>query len=115
MVDIADVRRLASNLPRAYEALVRDRVKFRVGSIVFVSFSRDEALMGFAFPKEERGVLVESDPETYLMPGAGDLRYNWVMARPDRLDLDTMRMHVLEAWGMAVPKFVVRDYFDNRS
>jgi hypothetical protein len=34
VVTIDDVRALALTLPRAYEALVRDRVKFRVGQIV---------------------------------------------------------------------------------
>ena len=34
MATIDDVRRLALSLPRTEEALVRDRVKFRVGRIV---------------------------------------------------------------------------------
>jgi len=54
VVTIDDVRAFATRLPRAYEALVRDRVKFRVGRIVFLAFSRDEQVMGFGFPKEER-------------------------------------------------------------
>ena len=52
------VRELALSLPRSYEALVRGRVKFRVGRIVYLAFSRDEELMGFAFPKEEREALI---------------------------------------------------------
>ena len=57
MVTIDDVRAFATRLPRAYEALVRDRVKFRVGRIVFLAFSRDEQVMGFGFPKDERVAL----------------------------------------------------------
>ena len=41
-VTVEDIRSVALSLPRAYEALVRDRVKFRVGRIVFVALSRDE-------------------------------------------------------------------------
>jgi len=52
MVTIDDVRELALTLPRAYEAVVRDRIKFRVGRIVFLAFSKDETMMGFGFPKE---------------------------------------------------------------
>ena len=52
VVTVEDVRRLALSLPRTEEALVRDRVKFRVRGLVYVAFSRDETLMGFAFPKE---------------------------------------------------------------
>ena len=40
-----DVRRIALQLPRAYEAVVRDSVKFRVGSIVFAAVSPDESLL----------------------------------------------------------------------
>lgn len=105
-VTVDDVRAVALTLPRAYEALVRDRVKFRVGQIVFIAFSRDETVMGFGFPKEEREALVESDPETYLMPTGGDLRYHWVEARMARLDHDVMTEHVEEAWRMVVPKRV---------
>jgi len=63
MVTIEDVRALASTLPRSDEVLVRDRVKFRVGQIVFLAFSRDETEMGFGFPKEEREALVAAEPE----------------------------------------------------
>jgi hypothetical protein len=105
-VTIDDVRELALSLPRSYEALVRDRVKFRVGQIVYVAFSRDESEMGFAFPKEEREALVESEPDKFLMPGPSDLRYNWVVVRLDEIDADEMRELVLDAWRMVVPKKV---------
>jgi len=112
---VDDVRQVASSLPRAYEVVVRDRIKFRVGRLVFVGFSRDETLMGFGFPKEERAALVESDPQKFLMPSKGDLRYNWVVARLDRLDVDEMREFVLDAWQMCVPKKVAADYFGSAS
>lgn len=105
-VTIDDVRTLAAALPRSYEALVRDRVKFRVGRIVYLTFSRDETLMGFAFPKEERAALVASEPDKFLMPKASDLRYNWVVVRLAAIDIQEMRGIVLEAWRMVVPKFL---------
>src|SRR6185312_7270392 len=91
MVTVDDVRAVLHGLPRSYEVLVRGRVKFRVGQIVYVAFSHDEALMGFAFPKEEREALVASEPEKFLMPTGGDLRFNWVIVRLDALDVDEMR------------------------
>ena len=105
-VTIEDVRELALTLPRSYEALVRDRVKFRVGQIVYVAFSRDETEIGFAFPKEEREMLVESEPDKFLMPDTSDLRYNWVVVRLEEIDADEMRELVLDAWRMVVPKKV---------
>jgi hypothetical protein len=111
-VTIDDVRGVACSLPRAYEALVRDTVKFRVGRIVFLAFSRDETLMGFGFPKEEREALVASDPHKFLMPLTSDLRYNWVRARLSALDEDEMRELVLDAWRMCVPNSVAESYLN---
>ncbi len=88
MVMIDDVRAVASTLPRSYEALVRDRVKFRVGRIVYLAFSRDESQMGFAFPKEEREALVASEPEKFMMPSQVDMRYHWVDVRMAAIDQD---------------------------
>ena len=105
VVTVEDIRQLALTLPRTTEHLVRDRVKFRVGRLVYLGFSRDETLMGFAFPKEEREALVASSP-TYLMPPAADLRYNWVACRLALLEPDEMEERVVEAWGMCVPKFL---------
>jgi hypothetical protein len=103
---IGRVRELTESLPRSYEVLVRDRVKFRVGSIVYLAFSRDEQMMGFAFPKEERSALVEAEPEKFLMPKPSDLRYNWVVVRLAAINDDEMRELVLDAWRMVVPKKV---------
>ena len=109
---IESVRELALSLPRSYEALVRDRVKFRVGRIVYLAFSRDESMMGFAFPKEERAALIEAEPEKFLMPKPGDLRYNWVVVRLGAIDDDEMRELVLDAWRMVVPKRVAAAHLD---
>jgi hypothetical protein len=106
MATIDDVRRLALSLPRTHEALVRDRVKFRVGRIVYLAFSRDETVMGFAFPKEERQALVSSKPSTFKMPSPSDLRYNWVDVRLDAIDDTEMEEIVIDAWRMVVPNRV---------
>ncbi len=111
MVTIDDVRGFARTLPRTEEALVRDRVKFRVGRIVYVAFSRDETLMGFGFPKEERVALVESQPAKFLMPDRSDLRYNWVVVRLAAIDQNEMRELVADAWRMVVPKRVAATHF----
>jgi hypothetical protein len=110
MVTIEDVRSLAGSLPRSYEVLVRDRVKFRVGQIVYLAFSRDETEMGFAFPKEEREALVAAEPEKFMMPGRSDLRYHWVDVRLAALEIDELREIVLDAWRMVVPKRVAAAY-----
>lgn len=110
MVAVDDVRAVATELPRAYEVLVHDRVKFRVGAIVFVAFSRDETTMGFGFPKADREMLVASDPEKFLLPRETDMRFNWVCVRMEALDLAEMRELVVDAWRMVVPKRVAAAY-----
>ena len=112
MVTVEDVRAFVRDMPRAYEVLVRDRVKFRVGQIVFVAFSHDETVMGFGFPKEERQMLVETEPDKFMLPRESDMRFNWVHARCEALDLDEMRELVLDAWRMVVPRKVWTAYGD---
>ena len=106
MITVDDVRAVTADLPRSYEVLVHDRVKFRVGAIVYVAFSRDETVMGFAFPKADREMLVASDPDKFLLPGATDMRFNWVCVRVEALDVTEMRELVVDAWRMVVPKKV---------
>jgi hypothetical protein len=113
MVTIEDVRAVVRHLPRAYEALVYDRVKFRVGRIVFLAFSRDEEIMGFGFPKEERAALVAAEPDKFLMPGPSDLRYSWLQVRMAAIDEAEMEELVLDAWRMCVPKRVAADYLES--
>ena len=106
MITVADVRRITEALPRSYEVVVRDRIKFRIGQIVYLAFSRDETVMGFAFPKEERAGLVASEPDKFMLPRPSDMRYNWVHVRLDAIDPVELREIVVEAWRMCVPKSV---------
>ena len=103
---IDDVRAVLEPLPRSYEVLVRDRVKFRVGQIVYVAFSADETVMGVAFPKEERQALVDAEPHKFMLPPQSDMRFNWVHVRLDAIDKREMRELVVDAWRMVVPKKV---------
>jgi hypothetical protein len=77
---------------------------------VWLAFSRDETLMGFAFPKEEREALVESEPDKFLLPKTSDLRYNWCVVRLEAIDDEEMRELVLDAWRMVVPKRVAVEH-----
>ena len=110
MTDIEQVRAFAETLPRSYEVLIRDRVKFRVGRLVYVAFSRDETLMGFGFPKEERDAAIAAEPHKFLMPKPADQRYQWLVVRLAEIDNDEMRELVLDAWQMVVPKRVAREF-----
>lgn len=108
MVSLDDVRWVAGRLPRSVEVLVSGRVKFRVGRLVYLAAARDETLLGFAFPKEEREGLVASDPSKFLMPKPADMRYHWVVVRLGAIDYPEMAELVVDAWRMVVPKFLAQ-------
>ena len=110
MVTIEQVRELALSLPRSYEVLVRDRVKFRVGQLVYLAFSRDEQMMGFGFPKEERTAIIAAEPDKFLMPKQSDQRYNWLVVRLDAIDEAEMRELVWGAWRMVVPQRLAAEH-----
>src|SRR3954464_3535391 len=104
MAVIEDVRPLCAELERSYQVYVRGTLKFRVKQIVYVAFSLDESVMGFAFPKEEREALVLSEPHKFQLPAASDMRFNWVHAELAELDSAEPRELVVDAWRMVVPK-----------
>jgi hypothetical protein len=111
MATADDVRRIATSLPRTIERLVRDQVKFNVGRIVYLALSRDETTLGFAYPKQERAGLVESEPDKFSLPSKGDMRYHWVHLRLDAVDEDELRELIVDGWRMVVPKKVSAAYF----
>ena len=110
MAVLEDVRSLGTELERSYPVYVRGRLKFRVKQIVYVAFSLDERVMGFAFPREERAALVASDPRTFQLPGESDLRFHWVHADLAALDPAEARELVVDAWRMVVPQKISRAY-----
>ncbi len=110
MAVVEDVRALGSELERSYPVYVRGRLKFRVKQIVYVAFSLDEAVMGFAFPKEERAALVAGEPHKFRMPAESDLRFNWVHADLAALEPAEARELVVDAWRMVVPQKLTRAY-----
>jgi hypothetical protein len=110
LVTIDQVRAFAATLPRSYEAFVRGRVKFRVGRIVYLSFSRDGTVMGFAFPKEWRTALVEAEPDKFSLPSDSDMRYHWVHVSLAAIDEKEMLELVEDAWAFCVPDSVVAKY-----
>jgi hypothetical protein len=110
-VTIDDVRSVVAPLPRSYEVFIHGRVKFRVGRIVYLDFSRDQTLMGFAFPRDWRPVLVSSAPDKYMLPKQSELRWNWAVVRLSAIDEAEMRELVLDAWAFVVPQRVADAYF----
>lgn len=111
MVDLTDIRAITADLPRSYEVLVRDSIKFRVGQIVYLAVAPDEQTIGIGFPREERAAALAAEPDKFLPPFPSDERFRWIRVRLDALDHDELRELVLDAWSMCVPQKVRREYF----
>jgi hypothetical protein len=111
MVDLGDIRELTADLPRSYEVLVRDRIKFRVGQIVYLAVAPDEQTIGIGFPREEREAALAAEPDKFLPPRPSDERFNWIEVRLAALDREELHELILDAWSMCVPKKVRQAYF----
>jgi hypothetical protein len=109
-VTIDDARAIAATLPRSYEAVVRGKLKLRVGRLVYAAFYEDDTIMGFGFPRHLREALVASEPDKFLMPRPSDMRYQWVCVRLDAIDVEELRDLLVDAWCMCVPKKVAEAY-----
>ena len=111
-VDLHDVRAIALSLPRTEEHLIRQYVKFRVGRIVYASVSPDEEIMGFGYPREERGELLAAEPNKFLPPLPSDERYQWLRVRLGTIDQAELRELLVDAWRMVVPKRLGREHWE---
>ncbi|HLU44594.1 MAG TPA: MmcQ/YjbR family DNA-binding protein [Natronosporangium sp.] len=110
MATAEDVYRIARSLPRTTEGVVRDRVRFRVGRIVYASLSPDETILGVGFPKEEREAAIAAEPDKFLPPAPADLRYRWIRVRLAVVDEVELRELLTEAWRMVVGKRTAAAY-----
>jgi len=113
-VTVDEVRALASSLPRSYEVIVRGRLKFRIGQIVFLALAPDGSKMGCGFPREFRAAAVETEPAKFSFPSESDMRFNWIHVDLGAIDADELRDLVEEAWSMVVPKYVAEEYAASR-
>lgn len=111
VVDLTDIREITADLPRSYEVLVRDQIKFRVGQIVYLALSRDEETIGIGFPREERAAALAAEPDKFFPPLPRDERFRWIQVRLAALEYDELRELILDAWSMCVPKKVRAEYF----
>jgi hypothetical protein len=109
-VSVDEIRALASTLPRSHEAIVRGRMKFRIGQIVYLSIATDGSTMGCGFPKEFREAAVQAEPEKFSLPSESDMRFNWIHVNLDAIDHEEMRELVESAWSSCVPKYLAKEY-----
>ena len=94
--------RVPLGLERSTEVLVRDRqqVPRRAHRLRRLLAGRDAD--GLRLPQGgARRALVAAEPHKFQLPGPGDMRYRWVEARMDALDVDEMTELVSTPGGCA--------------
>ena len=75
---------------------------------MYLALSRDETLMGFAFPKEEREAALETYPDSSCARSRPTCATNGWLFAWRLIDEDELRELVFDAWHMVVPKSSLR-------
>src|SRR5262245_65405423 len=78
--------------------------------MVYAAFNQGDTIMSFGFPRDEREALVASEPDEFLMPRSSGMRYRWVCARLDAIDVEELRERLGDAWRTCVPTEVAAAY-----
>ncbi|MGH3326076.1 MAG: MmcQ/YjbR family DNA-binding protein, partial [Streptomyces sp.] len=104
-VSADDVRTEALALPGTAEKLAWGQPTFRVAGKLFVSLGDDDTTIGVKCPREERGELIEAEPEKFFVVPGHDDNYNFLRVRLAALeDVGELRAILLDSWRQAAPK-----------
>jgi hypothetical protein len=108
-----DLRRLALDLPEAYEDLHRGKPAFRVNARIFAMLSAPGG-QGFLGLDQDRIAVLKLDREDQLNMAAAHPRavqptdtyghHGWTWVRLAELDRDTLAVLVRLAWTHVAPK-----------
>lgn len=101
-----DVRRLALTLPESHESSHFGRPDLRVRKKVFATLPEGGKTVNLKTTPANLDLLRRLDPETYLDVWDG----RWVGVVLDRIEPETLREMLVEAWCLAAPKSLVTRY-----
>jgi len=99
-----DVRRISLGLPEAEEVLTWDTdVTFRVRSKIFAIGGDGSDHTSIKATPAAQADLIDRDPETFAS-AAYVGRFGWVTVDLRRIDEETLRTLLVEAWKLTAPK-----------
>ncbi|MFE0104872.1 MmcQ/YjbR family DNA-binding protein [Streptomyces sp. NPDC059009] len=103
-----DVRRIALELPGAFEKAAWGMPTFRVErGKVFASIddSPEGPVLGVKCPQEERAELIATEPEKFFLRAGHDDNYPWLRVRIHALDdRDELAAILADSWRQAAPR-----------
>ncbi|WP_424210982.1 MmcQ/YjbR family DNA-binding protein [Streptomyces sp. BI20] len=101
-VTAGDVRTLALSLPETTEKTSWGMPTFRVSGRIFAALAADDASIGVKCPKEERGELIEAEPDKFFVRPGHDDHYDWLRVRLAALeDVAELRAILADSWRQA--------------
>lgn len=104
MVTWERVVELAVELPEVEETTSWGAPSFRVRGKTFAGLSRHEGAMWTRCDREERPLLVESNPEAYRLTPHFERSPAHLLIWLEHVDEDEVRERLIDAWLIQAPK-----------
>ena len=104
MVSWDEVRALALALPEVEEGTSWGRPSFAVRGKTFAGLSRHEGAMWARCDREERPLIVDSNPEVYRLTPHFEASPAHLLVWLEHADEDDARERLIDAWLLKAPK-----------
>ena len=104
MVTWDDVRAVALALPEVEETTSFRSPAFAVRGKTFAGVSRHEGAIWARCDRDERPLLVESNPEAYRLTPHFERSPAYILIWLERATVDDVRERLLDAWLIKAPK-----------
>ena len=104
MVSWDEVRALALALPEVEEGTSWGRPSFAVRGKTFAGLSRHEGAMWARCDREERPLIVDSNPEVYRLTPHFEASPAHLLVWLEHADEDDVRERLIDAWLLKAPK-----------
>jgi hypothetical protein len=98
------VAELARELPEVEEATAWRAPCLKVRGKTFAGTSRHEGAIWFRCDRDERPLLVESNPELYRLTPHFERSPAYLLVWLEHADEETLRERLLDAWLIQAPK-----------
>jgi hypothetical protein len=95
---------LARGLPEVEESTSWGRPSFEVRGKTFAGLSRHEGAMWSRCDRDERALLVASDPEAYRLTPHFESSPGYLLIWLEHVGEDELRERLVDAWLLAAPK-----------
>jgi hypothetical protein len=104
MVSWDEVRALALALPEVEEGTSWGLSSFAVRGKTFAGLSRHEGAMWTRCDREERPLIVDSNPEVYRLTPHFEAAPAYLLVWLEHADEDDVRERLIDAWLLKAPK-----------